>query len=194
MTMEAPPHSHMIMAVDYNVSFDRNMTEGTTIGLSIPEREAHYAGRPMVLQTLRQRLRLKTMNTFNSSAEPTRWPRTPREQPEMIDDVPILEDHDHKVSFESRKMEFMNTVHSLLRMKMAPRHTDRNERILEEPDEFITEASDTEYTTYFAARPGYVATDADPRKLEQIMKENIKLEEAEGIDAKVEQWRESCWT
>lgn len=50
MAMEAPPHSHTIIAGDYNGSFNKNITDGETVGPSIIEREIHYAGRPVVVR------------------------------------------------------------------------------------------------------------------------------------------------
>lgn len=107
----------------------------------------------------------------------------------MVDYIAVLEDREHEVVIERKKMEFVNTDHSVSRMKMVPKNKMRDNIIWEEPEEFIAKASDVDDTTYVAARPRDTALDTDLKKVEEVMRENIKPQEAATIDDNVEHWR-----
>lgn len=189
MATQAPQHLRMVMAGDFNVSFSANMIDGFTIGPSIIEREKTSAGRVMTAKALRQRLRLKAMNTFNATPEATRWPRTPRGQPTMTDYVTVLEDREHDIIIERKKIEFANTDRSLLRMKTRHRSQILDKLEWEEAEEFIATASEKDYPTHFAERPRNMVSQAEPRSIKNMMREKGKPSEVTAIDENVEQWR-----
>lgn len=115
------------------------MADGCPTGSSITERAMSNGDHAMAAKAIWQPLRLKAMSTFTAAPDATRCPRTPQERPTMIDCIAVLEARGrghrvHGVVIERKKMEFISTHHSLLAIKLCPKHYAPGHTVWEEPE------------------------------------------------------------
>lgn len=113
----------MVVAGDFNVNFNAFMAEDFTHGAK-HRRARHRQRRPsdgdqgaLAAAASQGHEQLQHDGDRNEMAENT----------EGASDLAVMEDKQHDIVTETRNMEFVNTEHSLLRMKMKPKNTTENQ-------------------------------------------------------------------
>lgn len=105
----------------------------------------------------------------------------------MADYVAVMDDLEHVIIEGETKVEFVNTAHSLQRMKVELVQRMQHHIEREEPEGFIAKAGEADNHTYFAARPMYAGPNIDPNNIDDMMRGQTKPREAMAIGGQVDQ-------